>query len=181
MSDRMSAFAREIPFAAKKKTSSAEEKKLTRELEHLLGRPPRRHGKRARTWDQFEDDEILTSQSEEETNPESSRQTPPPLPSNANGDQAIGEDPIRSPPQLHDRTNANVWHPKPKYTRLKQAGSWLVSLLVGGFIVTTVAIILLGVPKDLDPRSWLSARASLDQQPQMSAPVPQPAIDPAHK
>ncbi len=58
---------------------------------------------------------------------------------------------------------------------MRNAASWLVSILVGGFIVATVAIILLAGPGRFNAAEWLTARAATEQPQPIAAPQPKPA------
>ncbi len=160
MSNRINALAREIPFAAKRKTTSAEEKKLAKELANVLNRPPRRRGHRVRQWDHFDDEEDLATSKPRQRGPaHPARLTPPPLPASATTNEEAQPQSENSGSEVPDRKLGAVWTPKRRYPVLKQAASWFVSLFIGGLIITVVAVILLGVPNDLAPKAWFEAKA----------------------
>ena len=158
MSNRISVLSQNASSDNKRKSTSVEEEKLARELAHLLGRPPRRSGHRNKDRILFDDEEEIHVKKKKSHQKARSKTTPPPLPTGAKVEKHQS-DAIKEPTTI-ERGKGNVWHPKRKHTRLKQAASWLLSLFIGGLIVTVVALILLGIPKNFDIHSMLSANAA---------------------
>jgi len=147
---------------------------LTVELAQALARQPDRNATSAKpkpTHDSYYDEpEARPREATTEPPILTAPHTPPPLPGST---RSAFSDPARKAAGVDVEPSPDFKQPEPRgpvppenalwvktskrarrNSCLRHFASWVISLVVGGFIITVVALILLGVPRDLTPVDW---------------------------
>lgn len=157
------------PLPPTRKHTSEEERQLAVELSKAMAFQPRREKRTTNS----ERPVITTTDMEATIEPtqlgfQQRHETPPPplpaLPDDDTPDQEPYGDGLGQATSRAGKTATEArWVRAARRSRIRsgfsQAASWIISLGVGGFIITIVAVMLFGVPQSGLPFSWKSAAA----------------------